>query len=106
MATKLEQIQILKNEGYLISSQSILTTSYCQELDKRINAYSVVVENFLFLTRLHVESAIDVEESVNKFISVYKDDVDDSIKYPVDLFISGSEDVMQVSSAKVARLYG
>ncbi|KAL4135564.1 hypothetical protein QTP88_007164 [Uroleucon formosanum] len=50
------------------------------ELDKRINAYSVVVENFLFLTRLHVESTIDVEESVNKFISVYKNGVDDSIK--------------------------
>ncbi|KAL4089755.1 hypothetical protein QTP88_024726 [Uroleucon formosanum] len=44
---------------------------------------SVVVENFLFLNGLHVESTIDVKESVNKFISVYKDDVDDSIKYEI-----------------------
>ncbi|KAF0690485.1 zinc finger MYM-type protein 1-like, partial [Aphis craccivora] len=32
---------------------------------------------------LHVESTIDVEKSVKKFISVYKDDVDDSIKYEI-----------------------
>ncbi|KAL4135161.1 hypothetical protein QTP88_006804 [Uroleucon formosanum] len=67
-----------------VETHHVIVYKFCSELDKRINAYSVVVENFLFLTRLHVESTIDVEESVNKFISVYKDDVDDSIKYGIE----------------------
>jgi hypothetical protein len=36
---------------------------------------------FLFLTRLHVESTNNDEKSVNRFISVYNDDVDDTTKY-------------------------
>lgn len=66
-----------------VETHHVIVDKFCSELDKRINAYSVVVEHFLFLTRLHVESTIDVEESVNKFISVYKDYVDDSIKYEI-----------------------
>ncbi|KAL4089560.1 hypothetical protein QTP88_024577 [Uroleucon formosanum] len=70
---------------YKYENKRKIIKKFPDELDKRINTYSVVVENFLFLTRLHVESTIDVEESVNKFISVYKDDVDDSIKYEIVL---------------------
>ncbi|KAL5246435.1 hypothetical protein ACI65C_013843 [Semiaphis heraclei] len=70
-------------DKFRVETHHVIVDKFCSELDKRINAYTVVVENFLFLTRLHVESTIDVEESVNKFISVYKDDVDDSIKYEI-----------------------
>lgn len=70
-------------DKFRVETHHVIVDKFCSELDKRINAYSVVVENFLFLTRLHVESTIDVEESVNKFISVYKDDVNDSIKYEI-----------------------
>lgn len=42
--------------------------------------YNVVFVLILYLLKLHVESINDVEESVNKFISVYKYGVDDSIK--------------------------
>jgi len=69
------------NDKFRVETHHVIIDKFCSELDKRINAYSVVVEHFLFLTRLHVESTDDVEESVNKFLSVYKNDVDDSIKY-------------------------
>jgi len=69
-------------DKFQVETHHVIVDTFCSELDKRINAYSVAVENFLFLTRLHVESTIDVE-SVNKFISVYKDDIDDSIKYEI-----------------------
>ncbi|CAI6355068.1 unnamed protein product [Macrosiphum euphorbiae] len=70
-------------DKFRVETHHVIVDKFCSELDKRINAYSVVVENFLFLTRLHVESTIDVEKSVNKFINVYKDDVDGSIKYVI-----------------------
>lgn len=49
----------------------IIIDKFCSELDKRINAYSIIVKHFLFLTRLHVESTNDTEESVNTFICIY-----------------------------------
>jgi len=71
------------NNTFRVETHHVIIDKFCSELDKRINAYSVVVEHFLFLTKLHVDSTNDVEESVNKFISVYKNDVDDSVKYEV-----------------------
>ncbi|KAL5244017.1 hypothetical protein ACI65C_011427 [Semiaphis heraclei] len=88
-------------DKFRVETHHVIVDKFCSELDKRINAYSVVVENFLFLTRLHVESTIDVEESVNKFISVYKDDVDDSIKICKILKLKSNRYLLLLSSSYV-----
>jgi len=66
-------LTILKgNTKFRVETHNVIINTFGSELDKIINAYSVAVEHFLFLTRVHVESTNDVEESLNKFISVYE----------------------------------
>lgn len=61
------------NDNFRVETHHVIIDTFCSKLDRRINAYSVVVEHFLFLTRLYVESTNDNEESVYRFVSVYDD---------------------------------
>jgi len=39
-------------DKFRVETHHVIVDKFCSELDKRINVYSVVVENCLFLTRL------------------------------------------------------
>lgn len=56
------------NDKFQVDTHRAIIDKFSSKLDKRTNAYSVVVEHTLFLTRLRVESTN--EESVNRFIGV------------------------------------
>lgn len=63
-----------------IETHYVVIDTFSIELGKRIKAYDGLVKHFLFITRLHSEATIDVNESVDNFIMTYKCDVDHSIK--------------------------
>jgi hypothetical protein len=58
----------------------MIVDKFVTELDKRITAYNYVSQHFLFITKLNIQPDNDINLSLDNFISMYKDNVEPSIK--------------------------
>ncbi|KAL4130844.1 hypothetical protein QTP88_008223 [Uroleucon formosanum] len=73
-------------DSHRVETHNVIIDSFCSQLEKRIEAYNFLKNNFLFITKLHVVSPQDTddEEEVNKsfenYILLYKKDVDNTIQ--------------------------
>jgi len=79
-------------DKFRIETHNIIIDTFCSELDKRIEAYKFVSDNFLFVTKLCVP-VVDtineengIEKSIENFILTYKEDVDIYIKNKIKPF--------------------
>lgn len=79
------QISLSGHDKFRVETYNVIIDSFCSQLEKRIEAYNFLKNNFLFITKLHVVLPQDTdEEEVNKslenFILLYKKDVDNTIQ--------------------------
>jgi len=71
-----------------IDTHYIIIDKFALELDNRIAAYSYISTHFLFITKLSCppDSDSEVQKSIKKCISTYKNDVDSSLEYEIIQF--------------------
>lgn len=86
------QVSLSGHDKFRVETYYVIIDSFCSQLEKRIEAYSFLKNNFLFITKLHVvlPQDTDEEEEVNKslenFILLYKKDVDNTIQNEIIQF--------------------
>lgn len=82
------------SDKFKIETPNIIIDKFCSELDKQIEAYKFVSDNFLFITKLCVPigdltnlyKEKDTEQSMNNFVMTYKNNVDNYINNEIKQF--------------------
>jgi hypothetical protein len=70
-----------RSNKFRIETHNIIIDTFCSELDKRIEIYKFVSDNFLFVTKLCIPffgtiyENNDIKQSIDNFILTYKKDV-------------------------------
>ncbi|KAL4154325.1 hypothetical protein QTP88_000204 [Uroleucon formosanum] len=86
------QVSLSGYDKFRVETHNVIIDSFCSQLEKRIEAYNFIKNNFLFITKLIVVSPQDTddEEKVNKslenFILLYKKYVDNTIQNEIIQF--------------------
>ncbi|XP_025406084.1 uncharacterized protein LOC112680263 [Sipha flava] len=67
-------------DKFRVETHIMIVNKFVTELDKRITAYNYVSQHFLFITKLNIQPDNDINLSLDNFITMYKDDIEPSIK--------------------------
>ncbi|XP_060855344.1 uncharacterized protein LOC132938912 [Metopolophium dirhodum] len=85
------QVSLSGHDKFRVETYYVIIDSFCSQLEKRIEAYSFLKNNFLFITKLHVvlPQDTDEEEEVNKSLEnfiLFKPSYDDTQDYLLDIW--------------------